>query len=349
MLNFNNLDDRIIRERVNQTQIWEAWIDSEDTRRHSYLGAMNWETRNGKAYLYRRIGKSGKSLGPRSPDTEAILQVFTDSRQQLAQRQIRLAEQLNTQAAILRGLRHTRLPETAARVLREMRIHGRNHGARVVGTNALYAYEALAGVAFEEGMTATGDVEILLDDRNLMRLVADTKEAMGITRLIQEKVDKTFRPHGPNAFSLTNDKGYMVEFIRPLPRPFNRPMRGAVPLEDGDVEAVPLDGLQWLFNAPEVETIVIDARGFPAPMSCPDPRHFAAHKLWIAERPDRDRAKAERDRAQAVAIVELIQKKLPQFPLNDAFLQTLPKAIRELLAQQVIKTPNATPTQTPDW
>lgn len=77
---------------------------------------------------------------------------------------------MNTQAAILRGLRHTRLPETAARVLREMRIHRRNHSARVVGTNALYAYKALAGVLFEEGLTPTVDpsdrspVDLLLSE-----------------------------------------------------------------------------------------------------------------------------------------------------------------------------------------
>lgn len=349
MNSFSNLDERVIRERVNQTQVWEAWIDSEDERRHSYLGSMNWEARSGKSYLYRRIGKSGKSLGPRSSETEATLKAFSENKQQLERRQARLADQLNTQAAILRGLRHTRLPETAARVLREMRIHGRNHGARVVGTNALYAYEALAGVRFEEGMTATGDIDILLDDRNRMRLIADTKEALGITRLIQEKVDKTFRPHGPNDFRLTNDSGYMVEFIRPLPRPFNRPMPGAEPLEDGDITAVPLDGLQWLVNAPEVEAIVIDARGFPAPLSCPDPRHFAAHKLWIAALPDRDAGKAVRDRLQASAVIELMMKRLPQFPLDEVFTATLPSAIGALLADELGRHPGAARKGAPDW
>lgn len=80
MKNFNNLDDRVIREHLNQTQIWDAWIDGEDTRRHSYLGSMNWETRNNKNYLYRRIGKSGKSLGPRAVETEATLEAFSENK-----------------------------------------------------------------------------------------------------------------------------------------------------------------------------------------------------------------------------------------------------------------------------
>lgn len=349
MSNFNDLDERTVRERINQSQNWEAWIGAEDTRRHSYMGGMNWETRNGKAYLYRRIGKIGKSLGPRTPETEAILAAFSEGKQRIEQRLARLGDQMNTQAAILRGLRHTRLPETAARVLREMRIHGRNHGARVVGTNALYAYEALAGVIFEEGMTATGDIDILLDDRNRMRLIADTKEALGITRLIQEKVDKTFRPHGPNGYRLTNDSGYMVEFIRPLPRPFSRQMPGAAPLESDDITAVPLDGLQWLVNAPEVDTIVIDARGFPAPLICPDPRHFAAHKLWVASLTDREAGKAMRDRLQALAVIDLILQKLPQFPLDNAFIANLPAAIGALLFDELKSRGTPPKKGTPDW
>lgn len=288
-------------------------------------------------------------MGPRSPETEAAIAAFNEGKQRIERRLARLGDQLNTQAAILRGLRHTRLPETAARVLREMRIHGRNHGARVVGTYALYAHEALAGVLFEEGMTATGDIDILLDDRNRMRLIADTKEALGITRLIQEKVDKTFRPHGPNGYRLTNDSGYMVEFIRPLPRPLSRQILRAAPLDPDDVTAVPLDGLQWLMNPPEVDTIVIDARGFLAPLSCPDPRHFAAHKLWVAALPDRDAGKALRDRTQASAVIDLIVQKLPQFPLDDAFMATLPSAIGGLLADALKSRPSAGPKGAPDW
>ncbi|KIN71135.1 hypothetical protein Z949_292 [Sulfitobacter guttiformis KCTC 32187] len=68
---------------------------------------MNWEARSGKNYLYRRIGKSGKSLGPRSSETEATLKAFSDNNQQLERRQARLADQLNTQSAILRLASHT--------------------------------------------------------------------------------------------------------------------------------------------------------------------------------------------------------------------------------------------------
>ena len=83
MNNFKAINERIVREQINQSQNWEAWIDTEDTRRRSYMGRMNWENRNGKAYLYRRIGKIGKSLGPRTPETEATLAAFSEGKQRI--------------------------------------------------------------------------------------------------------------------------------------------------------------------------------------------------------------------------------------------------------------------------
>ena len=34
---FNELDQRVARERINLSQVWQAWIEAEDLRRHSFL------------------------------------------------------------------------------------------------------------------------------------------------------------------------------------------------------------------------------------------------------------------------------------------------------------------------
>ncbi len=34
---FNELDHRVARERINLSQVWQAWIEAEDLRRHSFL------------------------------------------------------------------------------------------------------------------------------------------------------------------------------------------------------------------------------------------------------------------------------------------------------------------------
>lgn len=342
---FNELSHRIARERINAAQIWESWIEAEDLRRHSFLGTMGFEQRDGTEYLYRRIGPVGKSLGPRSPETERLLDRFQASRAQNKSRLRTLSEGLNTQAAILRGLGAGRLPVVAARVLRELRIHGRQSGLRVVGTNALYAYEVLAGVVFEEGATATGDIDLLQDDRRRLRLLTEEKTFTGLAALIQDKVDRSFQGRNKRDYRLTNNDGYMVELIRPEPRPPWRRMAGAKPPCEGDLVGAPVIGLQWLVNAPSVAAIVIDERGFPAPMICPDPRYWAAHKIWLSQREDRDPVKKGRDLAQGLAVIALIDARLPQMPMDDSFLSALPKTLADL-ARTARRKPQGSG---PDW
>ncbi|MYA89104.1 MAG: hypothetical protein F4X97_11775 [Boseongicola sp. SB0662_bin_57] len=312
MMEFKDLDHRIIRERVDMTHVWGAWRDADDLRLHSFLGSMHWERRNGKEYLYRRKGKTGKSLGPRSEETERIFKAFTEGKADNVARLASLKEEMSKQAAILRTLDAGRLPVTAAHTLRVLDAHGKRTGLRVVDTNALYAYEALAGVVFRSSSTATGDIDFLVDDRNRLKLVTDDGDPTGLTRLIQAKVDETFRPRRPGDFRLTNAKGYMVEFIRPQPNPAWRKRPGADPVEEGDVTPAPIMGLQWLVNAPAVDATVLDALGFPAPMRCPDPRFWALHKLWLSGQEGRHPAKRSRDWAQGHVVVKLVRERLPQ-------------------------------------
>lgn len=349
MSNFKALSERSVREQINATQVWDAWIEAEDLRRHSFVGTMGWERRANKQYLYRRKGRVGKSLGPRSADTEAMLEAFREGRERNEARLKSLAGELDTQAAILRSLGVGRVPRTAARVLREIRIHGKAAPLRVVGTNALYAYEALAGVIFEEGTTATGDIDLLQDDRKRLRLVTDEREAIGLARLIQERVDKSFEPRGSRDFRLTNDKGYMIELIRPEPRPAYRKMPGDDPSEADDVAGAPIAGLQWLVNAPAINVVAVDEGGYPVPMTSPDPRFWAAHKFWISTRADRDPVKSTRDRQQARSVVKLLTDRLPHLALDQAFIAMLPNELAPMMTQESAAISKGKVGTSPTW
>lgn len=328
MMYFNNLDARAVRERVNQRQLWEAWLEAELTRRHSFMGSLDWESRNDREYLYSRKRGISKSLGPRSPETEAVREAFHTGRAENAERLKGLAGEMTTQAAIVQSLGLGRVPQPAARILRALRTGLVRPNLRVVGTNALYAYEALAGVVVSADSTATGDIDVLVDDRNRLKFVLEEGEVPGIANLLAREVDASFKPRGPRDFRLTNSKGYMVEFIRPEPRPLYRKMPGAAPAAEGDVEPAMIEGLQWLVNAPAVDTVVLDERGFPAPMRAPDPRYWAAHKLWLSEREHREPAKKIRDRQQGEMVFQMITEKLPQYAVDEAFLAKLPKDLK---------------------
>jgi len=348
MMFFSELDARSVRERIDMAQIWEAWLEAETQRRHSFVGFLDWEERNGRQYLYSRKKGVVRSLGRRSQETERIRNAFHTGREENAERIARLGGEMNRQAAVLRTLGLGRLPVPAARIMRAIRIAAPAATIRVIGTNALYAYEAMAGVMFNAASTATGDIDILIDDRNRLKVLTEDHEKPGLTGLIHREVDKSFRPRGPRDFRLTNDAGYMVEFIRPEPRPIYRTMPGASPLVEGDVEPAPIGGLQWLVNAPLIEVVVIDERGFPTPMRAADPRFWAAHKLWLAERENRDPQKKIRDRQQAHLLLDLIVTKLPQLRLDEDFACMLPGALRPLLGLALDRKKGPAQEE-PDW
>lgn len=348
LMYFNDLDARAAREQINMTQLWQAWLEAEDQRRHSFLGFLDWEERSGHDYLYSRKRGVVKSLGRRSPETEPIRNAFHAGREENAARLERLGDEMDRQAAILRALGIGRLPAPAARILRAIRLAAPDATIRVIGTNALYAYEALAGVTFNAASTATGDIDILVDDRNRLKILTEDLEQPGLVGLIRREVDKSFQTRGPRDFRLTNDAGYMVEFVRPQSRPLHRVTPGAAPLVEGDVEPAPIGGLQWLVHAPLVETVVIDERGYPTPIRAADPRVWAAHKLWLAEREDRDPQKKIRDGQQGRVVLALVAAKLPQYPLDAQFQRSLPGALRPMI--EAARVGRARPGRgTPDW
>jgi hypothetical protein len=231
-------------------------------------------------------------------------------------------------APVNRAMRLGRVPWVAAKLLRKLerkQLLGRR--LAVAGTHALYAYERMAGVHFERSQVATLDIDLLYDARAGLRLVAPGVREEGLQGLLRA-VDDSFEPLARGGFRAVNAGGFMVDLITPLPASpalAHGPARiGA----DDDMTAAEIEGLAWLQNCPQVQQIAIDERGYPLPMTVPDPRAFALHKLWVSERPDRDPAKARRDAAQARSVAGLVLRYLPQLRFDDPALAALPKALR---------------------
>jgi hypothetical protein len=85
-----------------------------------------------------------------------------------------LRQPLSDRAPILRARGLGRVPLLAARVLRKLdEIGWLGTNLFVVGTNALFAYEAAAALPIESTMLATGDVDVLYDARRRLRVSGD--------------------------------------------------------------------------------------------------------------------------------------------------------------------------------
>lgn len=331
-----NNDQR--REAVNSRQRFAAW-NSACRKLDQFKGSMVWSPVQGTEYLVRSAydPKTGlrrqKSLGARNPEREKLKAQFESGRQTARQRLAEAEELLDRQASINRAVGLGRMPLIAARIVRALDARGLlGKGIRIVGTNALYAYEATAGVFVEAGLTSTDDIDLLFDARKKMRLTASTPISERSLMSVLRGVDRSFE-RDTNAFRAVNRDGYLVDLIKPAPVPPWKAEPDAVAVAPGeDLNAAAIAGLDWLQNCPPFEAVVIDERGMPVRLVTPDPRAFAIHKLWVSERPDRSAIQRQRDRGQARAVGEMVTRYLTHLPYAARELTSIPQAAFEKAA-----------------
>lgn len=323
------------RQFVDCRQAVEAMRAAEAELARRYAGSMAWKTVNGQEYLYRRQGRVERSLGRRSAATEAAETAFRNGKARAEDAAKGVRHRLERMAPVNAALGLGRVPNIVARIARRLDDLGLL-GPRlaVVGTNALFAYEAAAGVQFASGLLATADVDFALDARRSLAL-ATTIEPGGLLGLLR-KVDSSFQLQRDGDFRAVNRDGFMVDLIAPRPRDVLR-RRSARRLSTGveDLEAAEIGKLQWLVEAPRFTAAAIAENGLPLPMVVADPRFFAAHKLWLSRQQDREPEKRGRDRFQAQAVAKLLAGPLSSLPLDDVVLSQLPPILRDELRCEV--------------
>jgi len=325
---FKEMSDNQRRVYIDTAQLYEAFMAAYRKSR-AYRGGMHWKKAKGREYLFRSRDRYGygKSLGPRSPETEKILEEFRKNKKQLKERLESLKDRLKEQARFCKAALIQRVPRLAAdtfRLLDQQKLLGRN--VLIVGTNALYAYEAAAGAFVDSSITATGDLDILWDVRARLTLVADDDIVQTGLLDILRKADRSFELSGPRSFRAINRDGYMVDLIKSEPKHMLMQERTQMGGPD-DLTAAEIRNLHWLISSPKIYQVVIGEDGFPAAMSAPDPRAFALHKLWLSKQENREAVKKQRDRDQAVAVANLVVKYLPQYKFKAAELRMFPQRL----------------------
>lgn len=328
---FQELNNDQRREVVNGQQRFQALRDAKaalDAQR----GSMTWVQSKGHEYLVRsHYDKAGlrkqSSLGPRSAETEQMKVDFEARRSAAEARLKNLRETMDRQAAVNRVLGLGRVPLIGARIMRALDGFGLlGAGIRIVGTNAIYGYEATSGVRVDPGLATTEDIDLLLDARGGLTFVANDDVSESSLLKILRRVDTSFE-RSKQTFRAVNRDGYLVELIKPMPSPPRKATPDKVGSDPDDLDAVPIEGLDWLQNSPAFEAIAIDEKGEPTRIVAPDPRVWAAHKLWLSRRPDREPLRRQRDAAQAEAVAALVATYLTYLPFDAEQLRMLPKEV----------------------
>ncbi len=327
-MQFMEMSNEQRRIFVDAGQLHDAFLDVFMKSR-SYRGGMHWKQAKGKQYLFRSLDRYGygKSLGPRSASTEAIHAEFHSKKKELREKLLHLQTRMKEQARFCKAARIARVPRLVTAILRlfeQDKLLGRN--LQVIGTNALFAYEAAAGVFFDSDLMSTRDMDILWDVRSRLRFfTADPAAAKGLMDILR-KADRSFDMIGEKGFRAVNRAGYMVDLVKPEPKSIHTKEKRRMG-DDKDLEAAEIRNLQWLVSSPKFVHVVVGEDGFPATMVAPDPRSFSLHKLWLSRQNDREPIKRKRDFAQARAVFRLVQLYLPNLKFDPSELRMFPKAI----------------------
>jgi hypothetical protein len=338
------------RQLIDTQQVFDAWRQLHYEAKHRFAGSMRWGERNGTEYLLRKTGQTETSLGRRGVETERTYQAFVDGRAENQDRLAGLSSRLDELAPVNQAMGVGRVPAIAARILRECDEAGLlGEHLTIVGTNALYAYEAAAGVQTQSDLVASGDIDLLYDARRRLSLAFTGVHTAGLIGLLRA-VDTSFAPIRPRSFRASNRDGYLVDLIRPEPKdPVRDKSKPALTDLPEDLEGAAIFGLGWLVNSPKMDVVAIDERGYPVRMVVIDPRAFALHKAWVSMREDREPLKAKRDLQQAQAAA-LIATRYLRRSFESTELDALPKELRELAPK--IATPNANGSKglkKPNW
>src|SRR5215831_4259120 len=335
-MEFQELNSDQRREAINTQQRYAALREAQ-ARADRYRGSMVWIRTKGHEYLARsHYDKAGlrrqSSLGLRSPKTEETKVEYERGREDAEKRLKDLKAALDRQAAINRALGLGRVPLLGAKIIRELDHTGMlGSGIRVLGTNAIYAYEAAAGVRIDPGLTTTEDIDLLFDSRGGLTFVATEDVSERSLLQVLRKVDRSFEK-STQTFRAANRDGYLVDLIKPMRSPPWKAESDMIGGDPNDLLAAEIEGLAWHESAPSFEAVAIDEKGEPLRIVATDPRVWAAHKLWRSNRKDRAPLKRRRDEAQGRVVARLVVQYMPHLPFASEELRMLPKDVVDAAA-----------------
>ena len=306
----------VARQYIDAVSVFEAWEDAE--REASQVrGGMYWHKGPPSApeavYLVRTSPKGAeKSLGPKTPETERTYARFLERKQLAQDRLAALTDKRKEHERMNRALRVGRVDPIVVKVLDRMTASGLSEFFRVVGTHALYAYEAVAGVVVDDDAVATQDIDLLWDVRKRLHFATALARVDSSMLGVLRKVDKTFRLKDLDKYTAVNQDGFEVDILR-------REQQGEDPHpirmsdDEDDFWVTQARQAHVLMDAPPFSSVIVSSSGAMARMNTLHPLAFARFKRWMSVQRDRDPLKRRRDALQAEVVESMVKEYLPQW------------------------------------
>ncbi|WP_156480941.1 GSU2403 family nucleotidyltransferase fold protein [Variovorax sp. PAMC 28711] len=310
-MDFQDIGDDARRQYIDARATFEA-LEAAERQAAGVRGGMYWKTVSGTDYLVRTSTRNAqKSLGARSAETEAMQRSFASRKEEVQSRVKDLSDALKRHQRMNRALFVGRVPTIVIDILDMLHRADVAEHFTVVGTHALYAYEAAAGVRVQSAAVATRDVDLLWDTRKRFRLATQLKRLDLSMLSLLRKVDKSFSLIDEQRYTAVNSSGFEVDILRREAQE-NDPH----PAQPSDAEdefwVVQARNAEQLVSAQRFSAVTVGTTGHMARMNTVHPLAFVRFKRWLAGRPDRDPLKSRRDALQADTVARLVADYLPQ-------------------------------------
>lgn len=297
------------RQFIDAQTVFTEWENARKSAAE-VRGGMHWKHQGKTEYLIRTSPRNSQtSLGPRSDNTELIHEKFMERKERAEKRVADLSEELVRQQRMNRALYVGRAPSLLVGILDRLFKSGLSEHFTVVGTHALYAYEAAAGIRFREAALATRDIDLLWDTRKRVSFVTQMESLDSSMLGLIRKVDSTFEIRKDQRYTAINSRGFEVDIIRREAIEGDpHPLR--LTNNEDEFWAVQAHKAGVLLSGPRFSSVIISSSGHMARMNTISPLVFAKFKRWMAAQPDRG-IKRQRDILQAELVEEFALEYFP--------------------------------------
>ena len=323
---FHQFSSESQRISANLEQAYAAWVDAK-RELEAMPVSMFWKTIGEVQYLAAKETSDGnaKTLGRRDATSEERLSQYQRDKERITERIRALDAQVTERASLYRRLRMPSILDRQAEILRRLDIENLlGTDLMVVGTNAFIAYELACGARFPTGNEETEDFDMAWC-RGSGASSACTSVGEHRRTLMEclQRLDKSYSINPKKPYQAINKDGYEVEL---LAAPSTHPLPSNVLFE-------PMTFLveqEWLLKGRPISAVVATIKGRACPLYVPDPRWMALHKMWLAEKPERNIAKRGKDLRQGNVLLDAVHYFLQDiYPLDVDFLLQLPEELRQ--------------------
>lgn len=277
-------------------------------------GFVSKANRHGQRFWYHQVRGALKTprqtyLGPMGdPAVELAIERLRSAHQDPSQKHVR---QL-CRAAIALGC--PALTPSHGRVIQRLAGAGFfRAGGVLIGTHAFLAYQTLLGVVWDEVSATTMDIDFAHPGRNVS--LAMPREVANVD--VHTAIESLRMGFLPNASSTTyvkaDERDFELDFVTCRGRDGEEPLV----MPSLNVTLQPLRFMEYSLEG-VIETVLLTSAE-PVAVRVPAPARYALHKLLIAdERPAAQSPKTRKDRAQSLALIEVLEGSGAGDQLDDA-------------------------------